>query len=252
MRQVFLNKHKFELYDSIENLPISQFHRYSKYLLVEGGVGDSYSDIDAHIGKILEYMKSDVRKASAELLNMRQNIYMVLNEQDLRNKAVLCLVKSVDGKKWEDFSDSGIQELYDMVKDATIGEMDKATKDIVERLDEELEAYFPSLFSSAKERGFVELLRRRALLQLETITKGKDNSEAIEEITKQIYAKQGVKSFEGKESAEIEFDKQFEEMCLALAKEFGGKVKDYSVMEFYSAYERMEKQAQEIKKLHKK
>ena len=58
--------------------------------------------------------------------------------------------------------------------------------------------------------------------------------------------------FDGKESVELQFDKQFEQMCLALSKEFGGKAKEYSVMEYYSAYERLERINKELERIKKK
>ena len=48
--------HKLVFYDSVEDLPIVQFHRYSKFLLVESGIGDNINDIDRHITKIINFL----------------------------------------------------------------------------------------------------------------------------------------------------------------------------------------------------
>lgn len=249
----YLNKHTFELYEAIEDLPITQFHKYSKFLLVEGGIGDSIQDIDAHITKILQFLKTDVNKAHQEILNMRQCIYMVANELDIHNKATLCLVKSVDGKPWTNFSDSGIEALYKMVGGAKVKEFNEIRNIIQEKIDRELKLYFPKIFENSVEKNYTDLLRKRAMLQLSEMIDGEDNKEAIEKVTNEIMSRQNPKNFEGSESEEIKFDKQFEDMCLAMSKEFGGMVKGYSVMEFYSAYSRLDKQQEEIKKrLNKK
>ena len=48
MRKIVLAKHKVELYDSIDELPIVRFHKYNKMLLIDAGVGSDLSDWDAN------------------------------------------------------------------------------------------------------------------------------------------------------------------------------------------------------------
>ena len=87
-----LNGHDVVFYDSVEDLPVVQFHRYSKFLLVEGGIGDNINDIDRHISRILQFIRTDIKKATQEILNLRQCLYVVATEQDIHNKATLCLI----------------------------------------------------------------------------------------------------------------------------------------------------------------
>lgn len=242
-----VNGHDFVFYDNIEDLPITQFHRYSKYLLVEGGIGDSIQDIDRHITKILNFL-NDTKKAYQEILNLRQCLYMIANEQDIHNKATLCLVKSVDGKDWEDFSDSGLDELYGLVADASQREMDAIALEIRDKIDENLLMYFPKVFEDSTQKNYLDLVRRKAMLQIGDIL-GDNNGEKIKEINNQIYSTQNPKGFMGSDSEEIQFDKRFEDMCLLMAKEFGGGIKKYTTMEFYSAFERLIKQNEEMKKI---
>lgn len=243
-----INNHNFVFYDSVEDLPIRQFHRYSKYVLVEGGVGDSIGDIDRHISRIIGFL-DDKEKAHRELMNLRQNLFMVMSEMDIHNKATLCLVKSVDGKMWEDFSDSGLDILYSLVESESQKRLNAMAKEVRDKIDENLNLYFPEVFSDSIEKNYIELIRKKALLQLGTIINGEDNKEKIEEINKKILGMHPPKVFEGKDSEEIKFDKQFEDMCLAMSKEFGGGVKDFTTMEFYTAFERMKKESEELKKL---
>ena len=205
--------HKLVFYDSVEDLPIVQFHRYSKFLLVESGVGDNINDIDRHITKIFNFF-GDRKKMQQELLNLRQCLYVIATEQDIHNKATLCLVRSVDGKVWEDFSDK--------------------------------------VFEDSLQKNYTDLLRRKALLQIASIVKDEDNKEQIEAVDASIYRMQNPKGFMGQDSEEVRFDKQFEDMCLLMAKEFGGGIKKYTTMEFYAAFERLTRQYNEAKKLRNK
>lgn len=243
-----INKHKVIFYDSIEDLPVSQFHRYSKHLLVESGIGDTIQDIDRHITRIMNFL-NDTKKAYQELMNLRQCLYLVATEQDLHNKATLCLVKSVDGKEWTDFSDSGIDSLYRLVNGAMVKEMEALASQVRDAIDDNLLQYFPQIFEDSVQKNYTDLLRRRALLQIQSIVSEVDKESEIKSVTEQIYKMQKPKGFAGTESEEVRFDKQFEDMCLLIAKEFGGGVKKYTTMEFYSAFERLSKQYKEAEKL---
>lgn len=242
-----ISGHDIVFYDSVEDLPITQFHRFSKFCLVESGIGDTIQDIDRHITRVINFL-DDKKKAYQELLNLRQCLYLVANEQDVHNKATLCLVKSVDGKDWGDFSDSGLEELYKLVGGATLRELDALARDVRKKIDENLLLYFPTIFEDSVQKNYVDLLRKRAVLQVGEIL-GDNNKEKIEDVTKKIYGMQNPKGFSGAESEEIRFDKQFEDMCLLMAKEFGGGIKKYTTMEFYTAFERLTKQYNETKKI---
>jgi len=246
-----VNGHTLVFYDSIEDLPITQFHRYSKHLLVAGGVGDSIADIDRHITRVINFL-NDPKKAYQELINLRQCIYLVATEQDVRNKATLCLVKNVDGKRWTDYSDSGLEELYQMINDATKKDLDTIAKEVGDRIDSNLMQYFPSIFEDASQKNYVDLLRKRAVLQIGAIVNGDDNEEQIKDVTAKMYAMQNPKGFAGPESEEVRFDKQFEDMCLLMAKEFGGGIKQYTTTEFYTAFERLTRQYNETTKLRRR
>lgn len=249
MRHEVINGHKFEFYDTIDELPISRFHKYSKYILVESGIGSDIGAIDAHISKILRYMGVDIKKAHQELLNLRQCLYMISTGIDTKYRGFLYLTHKVDGVIWEDFSDSGVDALYEMIIEESVKRMCEVMGEVKSKIDSELSLYFPDLFSSSVEKNYVDLIRRRALLQLAHIIDGADTHEEVERLTNEMVKYHKPKSFEGTESEEIKFDKQFETMCLAMSKEFGGIVKNYSVMEFYSAYESLDRQSKELKKI---
>ena len=243
-----ISGHKVVFYDSVEDLPIVQFHRYSKFLLVEGGIGDTIQDIDRHISRVINFL-NDRKKAVQELMNLRHCIYVVATEQDIRMKATLCLVKSVDGEAWEDYSDSGLQRLYELLNKVSLKELDEIATEVRNAIDENLLQYFPKVFEDSSQKNFTDLLRKRALLQITAMVKGEDNKSEIESVEESIYRMQNPKGFIGQDSEEVRFDKQFEDMCLLMAKEFGGGIKKYTTMEFYAAFERVTRQYNEAKKI---
>lgn len=251
MRKETLNGHKIEFFDDISELSVERFHQYSRYMLVASGVGDSIDDIDKHINKIMALLTRDVKKAQQELLNLRQNIFLVAHQRDIRHKAFMFLAKSVDGEDWKDFSDKGIEELYQIVNGESLAKFDAAMRDVILEIDDQLQRYFPEMFNDAEEKNYCDFLRKRALLQMDEIQNGSDHSEEIEKLSDEIWKKYEPKSFENDKSV-VDYDRQFENMCLILSKEFSGGVKGYTVMEFYSAYHLLKEQQKEIKKLNRK
>lgn len=246
-----INGHEFEFYESINEMPISVFHAYSRYMLVVSGIGDSLQDIDEHIRQISNLMAVDIKKANQELLNLRQCLFMVATEQDIRHKGYFALTKTLDGKKWEDYSESGIDSLYAIANADTVKYVQETFAPIISGIDDELRRYFPDIFESSVDKNYTELLRKRALLQADSIINGTNHDAELEEVKKNLANYIRPNNFENEKTL-IEFDKQFEEMCLVLSKEFGNDIKGKSVMEFYSAYELLKKQHEELRKLNKK
>ena len=81
MKKIKLGGKAVEIYDSIEELPITRFHAYNKMLLVDAGIGSDLSDVDNHISRAVGFMqdgKADM--AERELDNLRQCIYFAQSE----------------------------------------------------------------------------------------------------------------------------------------------------------------------------
>lgn len=118
MKDLLINKKVVRVYDSINEMPIVNFQKYNKYLLIDSGIGSDADDIDTHIIKIAKYIKSNNnKKALQELQNMRQNIYMVNSEISPKYLAFAALIHSVDGKKADDLSDDGLKKLLSDLKE---------------------------------------------------------------------------------------------------------------------------------------
>ena len=98
MKSLLINKKIVRVYDSIDEMPIINFQKYNKYLLIDSGIGSDADDIDAHIIKIAKFIKANnSKKALQELQNMRQNMYMVNSEISPKYLAFAALIYSIDG-----------------------------------------------------------------------------------------------------------------------------------------------------------
>lgn len=118
MKNLIVNKKVVRVYDSIDEMPIVNFQKYNKYLLIDSGIGSDADDIDAHIIRVAKFIKSDnAKKALQELQNMRQNMYMVNNEISPRHLAFAALIHSIDGEEVNDLSDDGLKNILARLKE---------------------------------------------------------------------------------------------------------------------------------------
>lgn len=118
MREVILNGHKVRLFDSIDELPIVRFHRYNRMLLVDAGIGSDIQDFDAHIERVVRYLrKGDNDSAAKELDNLRQNVYMIMQGQSVRDLSFACLVESIDDNVKDDLSPEALAKVVEILGD---------------------------------------------------------------------------------------------------------------------------------------
>lgn len=253
MKSLLINKKIVRVYDSIDEMPIVNFQKYNKYLLIDSGIGSDADDIDAHIVKIAKFIKANNnKKALQELQNMRQNMYMVNNEISPKYLAFAALIHSIDGKEVNDLSDDGLKKLLQDLKDIKHSKVIDFLLWLKKKVTSELETYFPGDFVNPKEKEAYDKLKNRTLLVLDSIINDTDNTEQIELIDIMMLNMRTPKVFIGSESVEIKYDKQFESTCLLIAQKTNMDARKMTVLQFYNAIDNIKAQAEaEAKSLKK-
>ena len=107
------------------------------------------------------------------------------------------------------------------------------------KIDAELMLYFPVLFNDSEVKEYYDLLRRRTLEVLNGIAEGLEEPErtaVVDALTTKLMTYSHPKLFAGPEGAEVQFEKQFEDLCLALGESLRVEAKRMSVLEFYNAF----------------
>ena len=241
------------IYDNIDELPIRRFHRWQKVLMMAAGVGATLSDFDTHIDRVVRYLKaSDTDNAVKELENLRQNVNVMQQEIPLTGMAFAALVKSIDGVACDDISEDGLQRTLDKLGDVTVKEMQDNVLASKKKIDHELTVYFPAIFDDVLTKQYYEDMKRRTLMLLEGIIEGGTDEEQIEALTNKLVLATAPQTWTGSKSVEVQQDKAFEDLCLAISKEFHVNAKDFSVMEYYAAQEVLNKIVKEREKRTKK
>lgn len=253
MKSIIFNNKIIKVYDSIDEMPVVNFQKYNKYLLIDSGIGSDADDIDAHIVKVAKFIKAnDNKKALQELQNLRQNMHMVNSEISPKYMAFAALIHSIDGRQVTDLSDENLKSIIEQLKTVKHSKIIEFLMWLKKKVAFELETYFPSDFISPKEKEAYDRLKSRTLLVLETIISNVDNSEQIDSIDSLMLNMQTPKSYIGTESVEVKYDKQFESTCLLISQKTSMDAKKMTVLQFYNAVEnikqQMEAEAKSVKR----
>ncbi len=252
MVTVKIGKHTVEMYDAIEELPIVRFHKYQKLLLIDAGIGADLAAFDQRIEKTRRFlMDGKPEKAQKELENMRQLVWLIQNEMNPKHRAFAVLVAKIDGNECLDISDDSLNRITETLNDVPEKELTAQLEAVKKKIDTELRLYFPGLFADSQIKEYFDLLKQRALAVLANIVAGVDRPEAtaqVEKLTTALITYSNPKSFAGAESEEIQFDRQFENLCLVLSEQLHVKPKEYSVLEFYNAFDFVQERAKQAEK----
>ena len=251
MKKIKLGGHRVSVYDSIDELPMVRFHKYSKMLLVDSGVGSDINDFDAHIERAVRYFrKGDNENGAKELENLRQCVYLILTEQSVKDLSFACLVAEIDGKPCDDLSEQALAEVIRTLGAVPRKEFTTSADEVKKKIDDELVTYFPDLFDDTSAREYYDTMKRRTVAVLENIIEGEseERDKAIENMTEQMVLYVRPKVFAGRQSVEIQHDKALESMCLTISRETHADAKKMTVMEYYNAYEYIQRMSKERQK----
>lgn len=256
MREVRIRKHTLMLYDSIENLPIVRYNKYTKYIMLEGAIGSEFGAFERHIERVVRYMgMNDTKKAVTELNNLRQSLYFGLNETNMQHLSFACLIHSIDGEELTDLTDEGLRQVIDRIgkwlpQSVLTDELHQSKK----KIDGELALYFPKMVDTSGEKNYHAMLHRRSELILQNIIEGKDRERTrkIEELSTRMITFSNPIEFTDDNNAEIRHEKNFEQSCVIMQRELHCNPKKYTVMEFYNAMEYLNSVANEQKKKYKR
>lgn len=251
MKTVIINKLKIVLYDSIEELPIVRFHKFNKYMLVDAGIGSDLNDINTRIASILARIDSDKNSAKIELENLRQSLFLVSEGTNVKHLSFVLLIESINGEKIFDLSDENVKRVSKRINTEKRSVIDRIIDSIKKKLDTELVVHFPDLFNDSESKEFYNKLRACTLLKLKALHSEKNNLDEVERLENEMLKSRRPVIFSGAKGAEIMQDKQFNEMCIFLSKEFPIQVQTATVQEFYSAFEYINKVRKSQNKKHK-
>lgn len=238
-----INKHTVKIYDSIEELPIVNFQKYNKFMLIDSVIGSDVSDIDVHILKITKYIQQgQTELAIKQLDNMRNAMHLVSQEISPKYLAFAALIAEIDNKPIIDTSDSSLTEVLATLNAERKYFIDSILSQFKKKVDTELGVYFPRSQNNAYIKEMYSRLKKRVLLELDSILEENIDYTEIDRLDSELLLASKPKVFSGPDSFEVKNDKQFNELCLTISKSLNVEVKKLTVFEFYNAIEYLEKE----------
>ena len=256
MVTVKIGTHTVEYYDTIDELPIVRFHKYQKLLLVDAGIGADIAAFDQRIERMRRYLaagKPD--KAQQELENMRQCVFMIQSGTNPQHRAFAALVTKIDGKECNDISDDALADVTKKLNDTPVKRLAALLEAAKKKIDGELMMYFPSLFNDSDVKEYYDLMRARTLEILKGIVAGEKDPTGtanVEKLTTALVTHSKPKVFTGSDGVEIQFDREFENICLVLSEQLHVEPKKYSVLEFYNAFDFVKERAKQMEKAQRR
>ena len=256
MVKVKIGKHTVEMYNTIEELPIVRFHKYQKLLLVDAGVGSDIAAFDQRIEKTRRFlMAGKPEQAQQELENMRQCVFLIQSGVNPKHRAFAALVTKIDGQDCTDIGDDALAAITEKLNDVPESELTAQLEAVKKKIDGELTLYFPALFNDSDVKEYYDILRKRTLEILNGIMAGVDDpagAEIVDKLTTALITYSNPKMFTGSDGVEIQFDRQFENLCLVLSEQLHVEPKKYSVLEFYNAFDFVKERATQAEKAQKR
>ena len=149
----------------------------------------------------------------------------------------------MNGEPVYDLSSDNIKVILDKLKNLKVGILDSIIDKVKKNIDDELKLYFPQFFDDVYKMKVYDMLKKRTMLVLESISQNKDNSADVDKKDEELLSMSKPKSFEGKESVEIKHNKQFESTCIMITQHLGLDAKKLTTFSYYSAMEQLKKQA---------
>ena len=249
------NGHIIEIYDGLDNLPITRHLMYNHALLLDSQIGGDVRSFAVHAKNAKSRMqKGDYAEAFTELDNMIQNMEFIIQKTNPKMRSFVVLIKKLDGKTItdEDLTDAGIDQIIKTLgrSGLTFSWMDNVLEYFKKKVDFEFDSFFPSIANPPEVKELYNQLQQRTILVLKTIS---DQSQSIIDQIQQIddFIDKLMKpqSMHGHKGAEVQLIAHFENMCITLRNmNLLADPKSVSTLSFFRASMR----AKEIIKSNKK
>ena len=149
--------------------------------------------------------------------------------------AFVCLLKSIDGRKYDDMSESGIKETSeDLAKFLSKNFVSRTLETIKKNFDNEKLVYFPDRVDTSDAIEYLVLSKKRLLIECDILL-GEKLEDELAKIDDKIFSMYEPRVFGGSKGLESDYKKNYEDACLSILQNTNLKPKELTVFEFWNA-----------------
>ena len=236
MQEIKIGNDVIVLYEDIEELPVRNFQKFNKFILVDSGVGSDVAAINNRIARTSGFIKAKKEKeAYAELENLRKSMFLVAEEISPEHLSFTCLISKINGKSFEWKSDADLERTSKALGDIKIGLVRRILNTFKKKVESDLQEYFPKRFNAVSLREQFDKLKKKSLLILDGIIEKNIPTEAIEKIDMYLLMLNKPQVFTGPKGAEVIYDKSFEQLCVYLTDKTSVSMENATTRQFYNA-----------------
>jgi hypothetical protein len=126
------------LYTSIKQLPVPRWNLLNTFVAQDIGIGSDVNSYGKHLMKWDTLVAAeDYPSARVERVNLHYNMHFIINGIDIKSRAFLCMVHSIDGQELKDLDndeacEDALQLLYNT--GVTVGDVHDVLEDLKKNL----------------------------------------------------------------------------------------------------------------------
>lgn len=145
--------HTVKLYDSIDEMPMANYHRFNKYIIFDSGLAPDANGVIGHLSRMNELLNAEsYDKLRIELQNTYQAINFIMNDVSPVSMAFACMVYSIDGEEVTDLSDEALKLLSYRLNREKARVLRSKVEEFKKKLNLSLKAISKPRFRRARKR----------------------------------------------------------------------------------------------------
>ena len=223
MKTIKWNGHNVVINDSIQSLPIWRFQLYTKYMVIDSGIGSDLADIDTKLSDLRALIQKDANDAIRQTVNIQQALHFAMGNVSPKMSAFVVLMESINGDQLtdDDLTDEGIQRIIRRLSRQrfSFSMLTDALSVFKKKMETEFEGFFPGVMDNSRVKEFYARLRQRTLLVLRSIRDGANKyKEQIEKIDHALTRNTKPRVFHGPKGLEVQMTKEFEATLVLLSQ----------------------------------
>lgn len=103
-----------ELFTSVDEMPIDNYINFTRLSMLQADIGSDIEAINRHFGLIVRMVRDkDEEGLKAALANYQNALFFVASNTSPEMLSFVALIKSIDGKQVEDYSDESAKQIVE-------------------------------------------------------------------------------------------------------------------------------------------